>query len=355
MRNIISMETIKITASFAGTLIGAGFASGQELMQFFAAYGPAGLIGTALSAVLFCWLGARLLYISSCQEFTSYHQLLYYVCGPKVGVVLDVSSGIFLLAGFSIMLAGIGTIGAEFFDIPYRHCLLGGTIILALTLLFGIRGIAAINLICTPLLAFFIIIVSINSLNYHGEFALLAPLSPQIFSPKASPHWLVATLLYVSYNLILASTVITGLGSQTKNRSSCIWGGIGGGLLLGVLALFVTLVILLHQPEIFVSELPMLYIAAQQNFWSYTLYCYALLVAMFTTASATLYGCTTKLRSITKLNYALNLIIVLILGLLLSHFGFSKLIAAIYPVFGYIAAWFTLRLVFLSLRDILWH
>lgn len=352
MNHSLSKEAFKIAITFAGTLIGAGFASGQELMQFFAYYGPAGLVGIGLSALLLCLLGAKLLCISHRQQFTSYHQLLYYVCGQKIGMLLDIAAGLCLLAEFTVMLAGLGTVGSECFDTTYVNSMLFGIIALTATLTFGIRGITTVNLFCTPLLACIMIVVSISSLTYHSELTLLAPLHLTMWFPKPSPYWLIASLLYVAYNLVIASTVITPIGAQAKHHQACIWGGIGGGLLLGLLALFVTAVILLHQPEIFLSQLPMLYVAAQQNPLAYALYCGGLLIAMFTTACASLYGCITKLASITNANYYLNLFAILLLGLVLSHVGFSKLIAAIYPLFGYIAAWFMLKLLWFFLRDI---
>lgn len=39
-----------------GTVIGAGFASGQEVMRFFTGYGGKGLISIVLSGLLFIWI-----------------------------------------------------------------------------------------------------------------------------------------------------------------------------------------------------------------------------------------------------------------------------------------------------------
>ena len=56
---------VKTVISFAGayvaTVIGSGFATGQEIMQFFSFYGFAGIIGGIISMVLFSWMGASVM------------------------------------------------------------------------------------------------------------------------------------------------------------------------------------------------------------------------------------------------------------------------------------------------------
>ena len=40
-----ALDIIRVAMTYAGTIIGAGFVSGQELLQFFVAYGTTGLAG----------------------------------------------------------------------------------------------------------------------------------------------------------------------------------------------------------------------------------------------------------------------------------------------------------------------
>ncbi len=43
----------KIAATYIGTIVGAGFASGQEVLQFFGVFGIKGLWGLLLATALF--------------------------------------------------------------------------------------------------------------------------------------------------------------------------------------------------------------------------------------------------------------------------------------------------------------
>ena len=61
--------TLRLALTFAGCFLGAGYVSGQELWQYFGAFGARGLLGLVLagallgvgSALLARWLCRRLL------------------------------------------------------------------------------------------------------------------------------------------------------------------------------------------------------------------------------------------------------------------------------------------------------
>ena len=48
-----NMKAFSIAMAFAGTIIGAGFASGQELMQFFGNFGMMGILGSVVAVLFF--------------------------------------------------------------------------------------------------------------------------------------------------------------------------------------------------------------------------------------------------------------------------------------------------------------
>ncbi|MCT2534954.1 hypothetical protein NC661_17530 [Aquibacillus koreensis] len=54
-------NTLKIAAAYIGTIVGAGFATGQEVFQFFTSYGIQGIWGIILSAGLFYFFGYMIL------------------------------------------------------------------------------------------------------------------------------------------------------------------------------------------------------------------------------------------------------------------------------------------------------
>ena len=214
-------------------------------------------------------------------------------------------------------------------------------------------GIAA-GAAVTPLLVACIAAVSLYSLVFHA--ADLAPLaaSPAPASQPA-PHWLLATLLYVSYNLMVGATVLVPLGATVPHYAGRVGGGVLGGLILGGLATFLTLVVMIHFPHSLNQEVPILEVASRQHPLASAVYTVLLLAAMFTTALASLYGCAGKMTAATGVHPAVAVLVVAVAAMVCGQFGFAKLIKLLFPVFGYATVWFTVRLAWLSFRDSRWR
>lgn len=342
-----TLNSARIAANFAGTIMGAGFASGQELTQFFVVYGSLGLAGLVVTCVLFAWLGIQILEISYQRKATSYHELLYAVCGEKVGLLLDLLISIFLFGVLTVTLAGAGTLCRDTFGLPYALGLALMTCGLLLTTLYGLQGITTVNLIITPLVTLTVVIIGLYSLFHHELDLSIIHFAPQTQGLPA-PHWLLASLLYLSYNLVMSTTVLVPLASAIPQRLARIAGSIAGGVLLLLLAGLITLVVIIHYPQSLAYEIPMLFVASSQHLVQHTSYIFVFAAALYTTGLASLYGCATKLSATTGLSAKTSLVLLLFFSLTLSTAGFSHLIGIIFPVFGYATLWFTCKLLYLS-------
>lgn len=343
-------DIFRVAATYVGTIIGAGFASGQELVQFFVSYGSIGLAGIALAGIMFAWLGSYIIELGYRLKATGYHQILYHTCGLRIGRILDFVTGIFLFGGLTIMLAGAGTVGRDYFDLTYNSGLFIMAAVVALTVTTGMKGISIVNSLVTPLLVISTIAIGVKSILYHGINPALLFIQAQP-TPGPAPNWIISALLYVSYNIVLGSTVLAPLGNQIANRSVRLWGGLLGGTLLAILGFFVAIIIILHHPAIFQHEVPMLYVSNLQCELTHIGYAAMLIKAMYSTAMASLYGCTAKLQSVSGFNYHVSLLIATFCAVLCSQFGFANLIAMLYPLFGYIALVFTFKLIWDFFRD----
>ncbi|MCX7780464.1 MAG: hypothetical protein N2491_06055, partial [Negativicutes bacterium] len=185
------IDIAKIAATYVGTVVGAGFASGQELLQFFVSYGIYGFLGIAATGLIFAWMGSEILSWGSRLKASGYHEIIYHLCGRRIGFILDNLIAFFLFGGLVVMLAGVGAVFRDFFELPYG---LGVSIISAailVTVFFGVKGIAAANLLVTPFLVVFTIMIGVNSLRYHGIELAALNLAPQP-ALQPAPHWLLA-------------------------------------------------------------------------------------------------------------------------------------------------------------------
>jgi uncharacterized membrane protein YkvI len=337
----------RLCATYAGTIMGAGFASGQELTQFFVVYGNLGLAGLFITSCLFAWLGIEILEIGYTIKATSYHQIFYYTCGKKLGTLLDWIVTVFLFGILTVMLAGAGTLFRDTLNFPYSLGLGIMALSLIVTNIYGLTGITTANILITPLLTIITTFIGIYSLSYH-EWNITTLYLPYQIANITTPHWLLSSLLYLSYNLVMSATVLAPLGACISKRQTRIAGSILGSLLLMFLAGLITLVVMIHYPLSLDFEIPMLYIAGSQHIFHHAAYIVIFAAAMYTTGLASLYGCATKLTAATGIPKLSSLLIVIFLSLFLSNLGFTTLISVIFPLFGYATLGFTCRLFYLS-------
>ena len=58
-------KSFQMGGAFIGVIVGAGFASGQEVLQFFTSFGMLGILGTVIATALFAFLGMNLMQLGS--------------------------------------------------------------------------------------------------------------------------------------------------------------------------------------------------------------------------------------------------------------------------------------------------
>ena len=92
-------DEINLGLIYIGTLVGAGFASGQEIMSFFTIYGKGGFFGLTVSCVLFFFLGYFILNQSLKHQSKCIRDIMEPLAGKKLMFLFDVMVDLFCLAG----------------------------------------------------------------------------------------------------------------------------------------------------------------------------------------------------------------------------------------------------------------
>lgn len=328
-------QVFRVAATYVGTVVGAGFASGQETLRFFAAYGRLGLAGVAVATLLFCAFGIMVMDLGRRLKARTHREILLHVCGPYLGRLMDGVVTLFLGATLAVMVAGGGAVFAEQMGLSRSVGTLVTASLTSLTILGGMRGIMAANSVVVPLLTGAVMLLSVGSIAHHGLGAIVQGALPW---PDLAPvgAWWLAALLYVGYNLVLSISVLGPLGAEVGDRRTVIWGGLAGGLALGVLAAGIKLAVSAHLPEIGSFEVPLLFLARfhlQPVQWFYTLILWA---EIYTTAIACAYGFAGRATALAGVRYREVVIGVTCLALIGSGLGFSRLLTVLYPVFGFV-------------------
>lgn len=342
-------QVFRVAATYVGTVVGAGFASGQETLRFFAAYGRIGLVGVGVATILFCAFGVLVMDLGRRLKARTHREILHHVCGHYIGRIMDCLVTLFLGATFTVMVAGGGAVFAEQMGLPRSVGTLLTAGLAGLTILRGMRGIMAANSFVVPMLTGAVLILSLGSIQHHGLGAMLRSALPwPALAPV--PAWWLAALLYVGYNLVLSISVLGPLGAEVNDRLTIWLGGLAGGLALGVLAAGMKLAVSVHLPEIGNVEIPMLFLARFHAIpiqWFYTVILWA---EIYTTAIACAYGFAGRTAELLRGRYREVVVAITCLSLLGSGFGFSRLLTWLYPLFG-----FTTLLVLVGLTLAPWR
>lgn len=324
---------IKIASIYVGTIIGAGFASGQEIMNFFGKFGVNGIIGVVIATALFCLIGSIILVTSHTNNISTYNELLKRIFGKSIGKIIDFLIILFLIAGYCIMLAGSGAIFHQQYNIDPNVGILFMAVATFITFIFSIKGLSTVNTIIVPFLLIAIVYIGLNVILHEG----VNTNSLSHINIDHNYKFIISSVTYVGYNMIPALVILTSVGSLVDSKKTAIKGGLLGGLFLGILALFILMPSLILYNDISTLELPMLNISSYSDYRGKYLYSIILWFAMFTTAIGNGFGIITRLQPIFNIGQKKLCFLFCLISIFLAKFGFSNLIIVLYPVFGYIS------------------
>lgn len=104
----MSKKYLSVAFAYVGVIIGAGLASGQDLLQYFLSFGAKGLIGIVVLGVLNVVFGVVALQLGSYYRSGHHDEVFERITHPALRRVIDV---VLVFSGFAmgfVMLAGAG-------------------------------------------------------------------------------------------------------------------------------------------------------------------------------------------------------------------------------------------------------
>ncbi|HIX79950.1 MAG TPA: hypothetical protein H9978_08490 [Candidatus Corynebacterium faecipullorum] len=330
-------RAVAISMAFIGVVVGAGFASGQEALQYFVAFGNMGLWGVLLASALMIITGVAILQLGSYFQANEHTAVYDKISGPIVSRVLDWGTLATLFSiGFVMFAGGGSTISQQFEGVPIW---VGGAVMLVLVLLVGLLDVNKVSNVIgaiTPFIIVFVvlatgytIIVTDVDWSSANEFAVNNVESPL-------NNWWTAALNYTGLNVMCAvSMSIVISGNILDNRAVGVGGLIGGFFYLLLLALLV-LSLYMVAPDVHEEDLPVLMLIHNVNpalgyFMTFIIY-----GMVFNTAIGMFYAMGKRLtRNKPKLFYPVYAG-ACVVGFILSFIGFKQLVSSVYPVLGWI-------------------
>ena len=342
-------NTIKTTLVIIGALIGAGFASGQEIYLFFFSYGIEGTIGIIIATTLLGIVIYKTLKIIIQQNIQNYQEFLEYIIPAKpnnrikthIIQIINIIINIFILITFFIMIAGFGSYLKQNLSIPQ---IIGSSILATLCLIIlskQTKGIVKVSEGLVPILILFIITIGICSIRDIDLVHM------QNYITKVnSTNWIISGILYTSYNSILLIPVLISIKKIIKLKQ------------IGKISILVTILTTILALSIFIGmikidvdikklEMPISYVVSNQFPQLKGIYGIVILASILTTAISLGAG---FLQDVAKTEKTRKnwLISICIISIPISQIGFANLINLLYPIFGYLG----LGIIFCSVPKI---
>ncbi|MBN7772248.1 YkvI family membrane protein [Clostridium aminobutyricum] len=329
MKENHKLGVLGVALMYVGAIMGAGFASGREIWQYFGLFGVKGFIGVAVVGCLLMAIGVMTSRIARSLHTNDMGKVI--VPGNHPGLIEFVGYFMAIML-FTVLVAMSAACGALFHQQFGQSRIVGGMLITALVILTVIGGferVAKVFRCIMPLLL--CVVLSLSLIVIFSDLpksSIQAEMAPSPFAP----NWILAAMIYVSYNILAVIPIVATASINAKNDRTAVTGTILGALFLGALAFLLTMAMFRDMGFSQAMDMPMLAYSARISKGVNVLYTSVLLFAIYSSATSNYYGFTTKIKpSPTR---KLKIILLACLGFIFGLIGFTNVVAFVLPIEG---------------------
>ena len=337
---------LRVVFVIIGTLIGAGFASGQEVYLFFYSYGIKGIIGIFISSIMMGIIIYKTLILVKENDINNYKDLLNLLIKKEdkknflnIKKTINIVINMFILITFFIMIAGFGAYFEQEIGI---NSLIGSSVLAILCFIVfrtNQKGVVKVSEILVPILIVFITIISILNLKDFDINNI-----KNYFINNKSYNFLLSSIVYCSYNSILLIPVLITLKNYINNRRKVISISVISTIIIVLLSISLFFILTKVDVDISKLEMPAVYVVSRMSKIFVIIYGFIIQGSIFTTA-VSLGNSFLQNVSKNKKSYTHIAVIMCITSIAISKIGFSNLINFLYPIFGYLGIIQIVRLI----------
>ncbi len=340
------IQVLQVAFTYIGTLAGAGFGSGREVIQFFTGFGWFAIVSIVVTTILLVWIGMKIMLLANDLQAKTYGDLNRMLFGNVVSKFLGIYTMIILFLFTSAMMAGSGAVFHEQLNIPLQLGLVITFICAYLVLIRGIQAIMNVNIVIIPVILIFTVILVVHT----SESPSVSNWITLQVEPTSNSFWYyinkyTGALCYTGFNLAIAQTILVPLGAAIKDRNVLKWGAVIGGITLGLLLISAHFILSAQMPGIAQYEVPMANLMNDFSGVIVVFYIVVLFGQIFTTLIADAYGFISQIKERWMLNIKWIVLLMLIPCFIISQYGFKDLLSILYPVFSGISLIWLIMLI----------
>jgi len=312
---------IKYIFTIIGIFLGAGFASGKEVFNFFSLYGK----NSFLEIILVCFLFFATIYktlktkegekLKTYEEFLTFLEKKHKLFNSKIYLRLV---NVFLITSFYIMINALCLLFFEKINIS-KYIVVIFTIIICYFIFIknDIKIIFNLNIILIPLIIIIFLIIGIKNISFKTNIIQ----DEKILVP------ILKCLLYFSYNILLIIPILFKININKKNFLKT---AIGVAISIFILLNILNLILISNFNLIKNEELPILYLLKTKGTFFSFIYFYMFFSAVVTTLISSGFAFCNNIKKRKKIKIS----IFLICSIFFVSISFSQLINVFYSILG---------------------
>lgn len=332
-----------MAGAMTASLIGSGFATGQEIIQYFVAHSWQGLLGILTTFITVAFMGYAFFRVglNRKKDLSSPNDVFIIFAGQKIGTIYKYLALIVLFLTYAVMVAGAGATIHQQFGIPVivgsgiMYILSAGTVMLGLEKLTNILGnIGPVIAVIAIILGFIGLFMYQGNLDQADQLVNAALANDTIHA--ASGNWLISALNYVGLIIMLNAGFLAQTGThanqikETKAAALLSLGIYAAGILILFLAFMAGF------SRVGGAQVPSLIIANDIHPIVSYLFIVIIMLAIYTTIVAMLWNVASSVAiEGTKTHKWITALIGLIATLIGLFLPFDQLVNIVYVVSGY--------------------
>ena len=336
---------LKFGGAFVGLMIGAGYASGQETLQFYGGFAIYGIVGMVIQLGLYLWLIPSLLGFGYDSLHSPEKAKYRWYCGKYIGTFFDIFVPIYLVGVMSIMIAGGSSILLNYFGVPR---IIGAVLISAvvsLTYLSGAKKLISIVGSCGLFIIIFLFCVILYGIITGDELSQANELVEKYDVLTGASKWWIAPFISISYCVSTSVPFFTSIGASANSRKEAVIGGACGAILMGGVGVLFITALLSNISDVYAAEIPTLVLATRLHPVFGKLYAVLIIIGMYSTATPMMQMSCDAVPVKNQTQKYILVAIVFVIGVVTGQSSFSTLINTLYPVTGWIGLIFLICLL----------
>ena len=353
--------SLKKVVLLAGALcaywIGSGFATGQEVLQFFTANGTKGIIAALIFLVLMSSFTFILYGIGQKKKFDNPYDVFEYYCGKVLGQVYIWFSVVLVYCIFVVMLAGGGATIYQYYGIP-TYIGTGAIALLALgTALLGVEKLIDIIGVIGPIKIVFVAIIGIYGIiTLLGQPTLLSEASrlmPTLGFKSASSNWAWSGALYAFLALMVSIPFQVDCGASAGSLKEARTAGFVGTVAFTIAIISLIIGELVYYELIVGQQVPTLAIANYISPILGLIFSVLIVISIYSAVASFLLMVVRKFAADKTKKFNIIATVLTAIGMFFGGvLPFDKLVNILFPLAGYSAIVFAGFMIYKELRGL---